>query len=89
MSVLNQQAVEFRQRLDGGLGGPQRQARTSCCVQHPAGNGDDDARRHLDMNDLTDGSSLSILQAHPLAVQRVPPVVDLEFLPDMGRMTAQ
>ncbi|MBS0449568.1 MAG: hypothetical protein JSR59_26970 [Proteobacteria bacterium] len=89
MTALDQDAMQFRQRLDRRLRRPQTQAGTRRSVQHPGGHCDDDTRRHLDMNDLTRRSVLAVLPAHPAAVQRVPAVKDLDFLPDMGRMTAR
>jgi hypothetical protein len=40
------------------------------------------------MNDLAAGAPLDILTSNPASIQRVPAVMDLNFLPDMGRMTA-
>lgn len=39
------------------------------------------------MNDLTCGALLTVLAAKAAAVERVPAVENLNFLPDMGRMT--
>ena len=39
------------------------------------------------MNDLTAGASLNVLAANATPIQRVPPVMNFDFLPDMGRMT--
>ncbi len=40
------------------------------------------------MNDFAAGPPLDILMAKAASIQRVPAVMDLNFLPDMGRMTA-
>jgi hypothetical protein len=40
------------------------------------------------VGDLTADSPLDVLAANPTPIERVPPVVDFNFLPDMGRMTA-
>jgi hypothetical protein len=40
------------------------------------------------MNNFTDRTPLDILPSNPPLIQRVPAVMDLNFLPDMGRMTA-
>lgn len=39
------------------------------------------------MNDLTVGTLLPVLLPKTTAIQRMPPVEDFNFLPDMGRMT--
>ena len=88
MTALNQKAMKVRQRLDARLWRTQPQARTCSSVEHPAGHRDDDAWRHLDMNNLTRSSALAVLTPQPASMQRVPAVEDFDFLPDMGRMTA-
>ena len=40
------------------------------------------------MDNLTACAPLDILTSNPASIQRVPAVMDLNFLPDMGRMTA-
>ena len=40
------------------------------------------------MDNLTAGAPLDILTSNPASIPRVPAVTDLNFLPDMGRMTA-
>ena len=40
------------------------------------------------MNNFTDRAPLDVLSSDPAPIQRVPAVMDLNFLPDMGRMTA-
>ena len=41
------------------------------------------------MHNFTDRAPLDILSSNPSATQRVPAVMDLHLLPDMGRMTAE
>ena len=89
MTALGQDAMEFRQRLDGRLRRTQAQAGARRSIQHPAGNCDNDTRCRLDMNDLTRCSALAVLTAHPAPIQRVPAIEDFNFLPEMGRMTAR
>ncbi len=56
-------------------------------VQHPGGDDDHDAWCNLDMNDRAVGALLAVLAPYATSVQRVPTIEDLNFLPDMGRMT--
>jgi hypothetical protein len=41
------------------------------------------------MDNFTGCAPLDILPSNPASIQRVPAVMDLNFLPDMGRMTAR
>ena len=56
-------------------------------IQHPRLHGRYDARRRLDMDQLTRSPALAVVSAYPMSVKRMPAIVDLDFLPDMGRMT--
>jgi hypothetical protein len=67
---------------------PQLHPGTSGRVEHPRRYDQDVAGSHLDMNNFTHRAPLDILSSNPLSIQRVPAVMDLNFLPDMGRMTA-
>ena len=39
------------------------------------------------MDDLTGGAPLAVLTTNALPIERMPAVVNHDFLPDMGRMT--
>ena len=41
------------------------------------------------MCDVTRYTLLGVLEPQPTAKQRVPPIVNFNFLPDMGRMDGQ
>jgi hypothetical protein len=56
-------------------------------IQHPRGDRRDHARHWLDVNDPTGRALLNVMPSDTEPVQRVPAVMDLNFLPDMGRMT--
>ena len=86
--MLDQQLMQFSQRryrdawctqLHSGAGGG---------IEHPCRHHDDDAGRYLDVNDFTAGAPLDILASNTAPIQCVPAVMDLDLLPDMGRMTA-
>jgi hypothetical protein len=62
---------------------------TSRGVEHPCRDDQDVAGSHFDMHNFTDRAPLDILSSNPPSIQRVPAVMDLNFLPDMGRMTAR
>ena len=56
-------------------------------VEHPGSDHDHDAWFDLDVNYLAVGTLLAVLAPDATSIQRVPAVEDLNFLPDMGRMT--
>jgi hypothetical protein len=86
MAVFNQQAVKIRERLQRCTWRPQGEGRACGCVQHPAGDRDDNTVADLDVDEFTGCAALAVHAAQSSAVQRVPTVEDLNFLPDMGRM---
>jgi hypothetical protein len=62
-------------------------ASAGCGAEQPGRDHDHDARFDLDVNYLAVGALFAVLAPHAPPVQRVPAVEDLDFLPDMGRMT--
>jgi hypothetical protein len=56
-------------------------------IQHPRGDGRDHARHRLDVNKPTGKALLTVLPPDTAPMERVPAVMNLNFLPDMGRMT--
>ena len=58
-------------------------------VQHPRRQGHELARRKFNMYDLSTSTSLAILPTKPAPKQRVPAIVNFDFLCDMGRMNVR
>jgi hypothetical protein len=58
-------------------------------IQHPGRQNNDHTRRRLDVDNLATGALLTALLPNPAPVQCVPTVMDLDFLPDMGRMNGR
>ena len=87
-TVLDQQLMQLRQRRYGHTRRSQAHSGTGGGIEHPCCYDDDDAGSHLDVNDFAAGPPLDILMSKAASIQRVPAVMDLNFLPDMGRMTA-
>jgi hypothetical protein len=56
-------------------------------VQHPRRESNNDAGGYFNVNELAAGALLAVLWSESTPVQRVPAIVNLDFLPDMGRMT--
>src|SRR5919106_4925878 len=58
-------------------------------IEHPRRDNNDHARFHLDVDDRPRPAVLAALPSQTTPVQRMPAVVDDDFLPDMGRMSGR
>jgi hypothetical protein len=79
--------VQLRQRLRGCPRRAQLHAGAGRRVKHPGSDHDHDASLNFDVNYLAVGALLAVLAPDAPSIQRVPPVEDFNFLPDMGRLT--
>jgi hypothetical protein len=86
IAVFGQQAVQVGKSLHRCAWRTQGQGGADGGVQHPACYRNDDAVADLYVDKFTRGAALAIHAAQSSAVQRMPTVEDLDFLPDMGRM---
>lgn len=57
-------------------------------VEHPVRKYRYDARLDLNMDDAAAGALLAVMRSNSSTVKRMPAVVNFNFLPDMGRMSA-
>jgi len=64
-------------------------AGTSNRIQHPRCYHDHHAGRRLGVNELPSDALLAVLPPNTAPMKRVPTVVDLKLLTDMGRMTGR
>ena len=87
--MLGKQSMQFSQGRDCHPRRPQLHPGTSGGIEHPCRYDHDVAGRHLDMNNFAAGTPLDILSSNPPSIQRVPAVINLNLLPDMGRMTVR
>lgn len=55
-------------------------------VQHPCGDCRDHAGHCLNVNNRPGGALFAVVAPDPAPIERVPPVMNFYFLPDMGRM---
>ena len=55
-------------------------------VQHPCGDRRDHAGNCLNVNNLPGGALFAVVSPDPAPIERVPPVMNFNFLTDMGRM---
>lgn len=67
---------------------PERHHRADPGIEHPLGKRRNDSRFDLDVNDAPASALLAVVSAHTPAMKRMPAVVDLNVVPEMGRMTA-
>ena len=66
----------------------QRHTGTDAGIQHPVWQCGYDARLDLNMNDAPGSALLAVMGICTSTVKRMPAIVNFNFLPDMGRMTA-
>jgi hypothetical protein len=87
-TTRDQQMMEVKQRRHSyARRTDPRHADAGDGVQHPRGDGGDHARHHRDVNKPTGDALLSVMPPDAAPVERVPGVMDFNFLPDMRRMT--
>lgn len=86
IAVFDQQAVKFGEGRYRHPWWTLGEGRADSRVQHPASDCDDDAVADLYVYEFTGGTALAMHTTQPSAVQRMPPIEDFNFLPDMGRM---
>ena len=87
-TALDQQMMKIAQRrYRDAWRADRRHAGADDRIQHPRGDRRDHARHRLDVNDPTGKALLTVMPPDTAPIERVPAVMALNFLPDMGRMT--
>jgi hypothetical protein len=66
----------------------QRHPGADAGIEHPRRQGRYDTRFDLDMDDAPTGSLLTVVNPNATTIVGMPAVMNHNFLPDMGRMTA-
>jgi hypothetical protein len=69
------------------LGNANVHSAASVWIKHPSRNDNHVAGRRLDMYEMPRRTTLTVMTSNGPAIECVPAIVDLYFLPDMGRMT--
>jgi len=67
---------------------PEGHAGAYAGIQHPVRQRRYDTRLDLNMNDATRCALLAVMRVGTAAMEGMPAIVNLNFTPDMGRMTA-
>jgi len=85
-TALDKEPMQITQSSDIGAGRANLHAGASSRIQHPSRQHDDHAGRRLDVDNPTAGALLAVLLPKTPTVEGMPAIMDLDFLPDMGRM---
>ena len=79
--------MKIHKRLKRNVGRTDLHSCTSRRVKHPRRHDNCSTRFSFDDDNVTPGALLGIIAPHRTSVERMPAVVNLYFLPDMGRIT--
>ena len=79
--------MKIHKRLKRNVGRTDLHSCTSSRVKHPCRHDNRGTRLSFDDDNVTPGALLAVIAPHRTSVERMPPVVNLYFLPDMGRIT--
>ena len=80
--------MQIPQRIRRDEGHPENHAGADAGVEHPVRTYRYDARLGLNMADTAAGALFAVMRSNSSVVERMPAIVNFNFLPDMGRMTA-
>jgi hypothetical protein len=87
-SAQLEQPMQVNQCIRREAWRPERHYRANPGVEHPLREYCYDARFDLNVNDASTGALLTVVGSHTLPEKGVPRIVNYNFSPDMGRMTA-
>ena len=82
----SQQPIEVGQAGDVDDRGAKRHRRANAGIKHPGGDDNRDAWFGLNDGYVSETAPFGVELPDPAAIQRVPAVMDLNILADMGRM---
>ena len=88
-TALDQQLMQLNQRRYPDARRAEPHSGAGDRIEHPCRHHDDYTGRYLDVNDVADGALLDILASDATPIECVPAIMDLDLLPDMGRMTGR
>jgi hypothetical protein len=88
-TALAEKLTQILQRLDINMRRAERHLSAGDCIQHPIRQHDDHAGGGFDITQPSAVTQLDAMQAHPLAEQRVPAIVNFDFAPNTGRMSGR
>jgi hypothetical protein len=80
--------VQIPQGIQSNSRRPKRHAGADAGIEHPVWKYCYDARFDRNMNNAPGRALLAVMRMYTSAMKRMPAIVNFNFLPDMGRMTA-
>ena len=80
--------MQVRQGIYRNSRRPERHAGADAGIQHPVRQSRYDPRLDLNMNYAASRALLAVMSTCTSTVERMPAIVNFNFSPDMGRMTA-
>jgi hypothetical protein len=87
-SAYKEQPVQVTQGIYRDSRHAERHPGTDAGIQHPGWQRGYDARLDLNMNDAAGSALFAVMGICTSTVERMPAIVNFNFLPDMGRMAA-
>jgi hypothetical protein len=87
--VILEYPIEVRQRLQRYLRLSERHRGTGRAVEHPPFHGRRYSGFVLDNDDFRSAALLAVVASDMPTIKRMPAVMDLDFFPDMGRMSGR
>jgi hypothetical protein len=87
-SARHEQSMQVSQGVYRGARRPESHRGADAGVEHPLGHRDYDAGFNLCMHHAPAGALFAVVGAYRPTVVRMPTIVNFNFAPDMGRMTA-
>lgn len=81
--------MQIGQFTSGDAGLSDLHARARARIQHPRRYHRDDARRHFDVNEVAASAPLTMVPPQTAPAKRMPPIVNDDIFPGMGRMTLE
>jgi hypothetical protein len=85
-TAFNEEMIQLDQRLDCDARRADLHAGAGGRIQHPGRQNNDYTGRRLNVNNPATGTLLTVLLSNTAPIQWMPAVMDLDLLPDMGRM---
>jgi hypothetical protein len=88
-TALDEEIMQLDQRGQLGARRADHHVGARGTIQHPRRQHDDHARCRVDVNNPAVGALLTVLASNTATIERMPAIMDFNFLPDMGRMNGR
>jgi hypothetical protein len=78
--------MKIHKRLNRNVRRTDLHSRTSRRVKHPCRHDNRSSRFSFDDDDVSSAALLAVIAPHRTSIECMPPIMNLNFLPDMGRI---